>query len=178
MHLNSPKSKTCQSRNCNLHAPRGKGGLCRSLRLGARRSRRLKVLTECGRRLQECARIRNRIPKEFHPKAQGCESASYPGNASRLWTQPRTGLRLFEAERHRNPCWGWNFCKRFPRVGARAPTLGFRLQSLWDCRSAQCERWSEYALPKVARWGFSDNLIAERSWAHNWFGKDWTRYRR
>ena len=78
-----------------------------------------------------------RIPTGFRPKAHGLRRRSYPGSAS-LQTFP-TATRL-----RRSVCSSWTISgrnavgivfvfNRLPKLGAGAPTLGFKAQSGWDC---------------------------------------------
>jgi hypothetical protein len=80
------------------------------------------------------------IPKGFWLKAQGCESASYPGKRS---ARPTTPTGLWPGSKAASTGRATTFSRltlalnRAPRVARRLATLGFEAQSLRDWVCAQ-----------------------------------------
>jgi hypothetical protein len=65
----------------------------------------------------------------------------YPGSSSAKDSQPPRGCDHFVFIRTRdgghNPVGVVSNSKKIPKVGAGAPTLGWRAQPLWDCRNME-----------------------------------------
>src|SRR6266581_3781093 len=82
-----------------------------------------------------CSLPGSSIPKGLRPPAQGCESASYPGNASKCLNNPNgvaAGSLVWSHPVWPQPLWGCFTPHVCPRVARKLANLGFEPESLWD----------------------------------------------
>ena len=70
-------------------------------------------------------------PKGLPPPAQ--RAASHPGKRIRVAINPK-GVAARAGARWSQPLWGWGRVGRFTQGSSPLATLGWRAQSLWDCR--------------------------------------------